>query len=221
MSVVPAVPDVILLATLEAGLQTLGLEVDRERSERLLTFIALLARWNRSYNLTAIDDPAAMVERHLLDSLSIASYLHGGRILDIGSGAGLPGIPLAVCFPEREFHLLDSNGKKTRFLFQARLELGLANVMVHQARVESFVDAEGFDCITSRAFAPLADIVRLSAHLLAPGGCMLAMKGRLDADELAGVRTPYTVASLTRLDVPGTDAERQLVRIERQEDSVP
>lgn len=208
-------------STLVAGLSELGLAADEERCQRLLAFVALLARWNRTYNLTAIDDPPAMVTRHLLDSLSIAPHLRGRRVLDLGSGAGLPGIPLAIWFPEREFHLLDSNGKKIRFLFHAKLELGLANVDVHQARAESFRDASGFDCITSRAFAPLAGILRVAGHLLAPGGCLLAMKGHLDAGELAGVTTPYTVSSLIALKVPGIDAERQLVRIEQQDPTAP
>lgn len=201
---------------LAEGLQALGLAPEPGKVARLLEFLALLAKWNRTYNLTAIDDPLEMVSRHLLDSLSIAPYLTGQRILDVGSGGGLPGIPLAIWFPGREFHLLDSNGKKVRFLFQARLALELANVTVHQARAESLRDARGFDCITSRAFAGLADMVRVSGHLLAPGGCLLAMKAGLGEDELAGVTTPYTIASRIRLEVPGIPAERQLLKITRQ-----
>lgn len=206
-----------LAAELTAGLDRLGLEPVAGRCERLLDFIELLLRWNRAYNLTAVTDPREMVTRHLLDSLAVAPWLTGQRILDLGSGAGLPAIPLAVWFPERDFHLLDSNGKKIRFLFQAKTALGLANVSVHQARVESFQDPAGFDCITSRAFASLAEMIRVSAHLLAPGGCFLAMKGRLAPDELAGVVTPYTVASLIDLDIPGLNAERRLVRIVQQD----
>ncbi len=201
---------------LAEGLQALGLAPEPGKVARLLEFLALLAKWNRTYNLTAIDDPLEMVSRHLLDSLSIAPYLTGQRILDVGSGGGLPGIPLAIWFPEREFHLLDSNGKKVRFLFQARLALELTNVTVHQARAESLRDARGFDCITSRAFAGLADMVRVSGHLLTPGGCLLAMKAGLGEDELAGVTTPYTIASRIRLEVPGIPAERQLLKITRQ-----
>ena len=198
------------------GLQALGLPPEPAKVARLLEFLALLAKWNRTYNLTAIDDPLEMVSRHLLDSLSIAPHLCGQRILDVGSGAGLPGIPLAIWFPGREFHLLDSNGKKIRFLFQAKLALALTNVTVHQARAEALHDARGFDCVTSRAFASLADMIRVSGHLLAPGGCLLAMKASLDEEEVAAVTTPYTVASRTQLAVPGISAQRQLLKITRQ-----
>jgi len=201
---------------LTQGLEALGLSPDASKVSRLLAFLELLAKWNRTYNLTAIDDPLEMVSRHLLDSLSIAPHLCGRRILDIGSGGGLPGIPLAIWFPEREFHLLDSNGKKVRFLFQAKVALTLANVTVHQARAEALRDAQGFDCVTSRAFASLAEMVRVIGHLLAPGGCLLAMKASLDHEEVAAVTTPYTVASRTQLEVPGISAERQLVKITRQ-----
>ncbi len=202
---------------LTEGLQALGLEPEAAKLARLLEFLALLAKWNRTYNLTAIDDPLEMVSRHLLDSLSIAPHLCGQRILDVGSGAGLPGIPLAIWFPGREFHLLDSNGKKIRFLFQAKVALALANVTVHQARAEALGDEQGFDCVTSRAFASLAEMVRVSGHLLAPGGCLLAMKASLDRQEVAAVTTPYTVVSRTQLQVPGICSERQLVKITRQD----
>jgi 16S rRNA (guanine527-N7)-methyltransferase len=201
---------------LTEGLQALGLVPDAVKLAGLLEFLSLLARWNRTYNLTAIDDPLEMVSRHLLDSLSIAPHLCGQRILDVGSGAGLPGIPLAIWFPEREFHLLDSNGKKIRFLFQAKVALALANVTVHQSRAEALDDPRGFDCVTSRAFASLADMIRVSGHLLAPDGCLLAMKAGLDEDEVAAVTTPYTIASRTQLEVPGISAERQLLKITRQ-----
>ena len=197
---------------LTEGLQALGLEPEAAKLARLLEFLALLAKWNRTYNLTAIDDPLEMVSRHLLDSLSIAPHLCGQRILDVGSGAGLPGIPLAIWF-----HLLDSNGKKIRFLFQAKVALALANVTVHQARAEALGDEQGFDCVTSRAFASLAEMVRVSGHLLAPGGCLLAMKASLDRQEVAAVTTPYTVVSRTQLQVPGICSERQLVKITRQD----
>ncbi|MFZ1834720.1 MAG: 16S rRNA (guanine(527)-N(7))-methyltransferase RsmG [Pseudomonadales bacterium] len=201
--------------SLAAGLTGLGIESDPVLCTRLCEYLRLLAQWNRAYNLTAIEDPVDMVACHLLDSLSIAPYLHRQRILDVGTGAGLPGIPLAVRFPEREFHLLDSNGKKMRFLFQVKHTLALNNVVLHQTRAEDFREPQGFDCIVSRALASLRQIVASSAHLLAPGGCFMAMKGRVDDSELAGLPSPYNVAAFIRLEVPGIDSLRQLLRIER------
>jgi 16S rRNA (guanine527-N7)-methyltransferase len=201
---------------LAGGLEDLELACAEETRARLLGFLVLLDKWNRSYNLTAIDDPLEMVSRHLLDSLSIAVQLCGNRVLDVGSGAGLPGIPLAIWYPEREFHLLDSNGKKIRFLFQAKLALSLANVTLHHERTEAMRDEQGFDCITSRAFASLGTMIRASGHLMAPRGCMLAMKGAVSDEELAEVQAPYTIASRTRLTVPGITGERQLLKITRQ-----
>jgi len=199
-----------------AGLDAMELEQDPKRIGLLCQFLQLLSTWNRSYNLTAIDDPEEMVKRHILDSLSVAAHLRGSRHLDVGSGAGLPGIPLAIWFPEQEFHLLDSNGKKMRFLFHVKRSLQLDNVWLHQQRVESFQDPTGFDNVMSRAFASLGDMLRLCHHLLAPNGGFLAMKGSLDSAELAQIVTPYTLESRISLVVPGIPGERQLLRISRQ-----
>ena len=200
---------------LSAGMAELGLASDSADRARLCVYLQLLAQWNKTYNLTAIDKPVDMVARHLLDSLSIAPHLYGQRILDVGTGAGLPGVPLAIQFPQREFHLLDSNGKKMRFLFQVKHTLGLHNVILHQSRAEEFREPQGFDCIVSRALASLQQFVSSSAHLLAPGGCFLAMKGGVDASELAGLAKPYNIAARIRLEVPGIGTPRQLLRIER------
>ena len=205
----------VIEQSLAAGMTELGLENDPADRARLCEYLQLLAQWNKAYNLTAIEKPAAMVVRHLLDSLSIAPHLSGQRILDVGTGAGLPGIPLAIRFPEREFHLLDSNGKKMRFLFQVKHTLGLPNVVLHHLRAEDFRDPQGFDCIVSRALASLQQFVSSSAHLLAPGGCFLAMKGCIDDSELAGLAKPYNVAARIHLEVPGIGTLRQLLRIER------
>ncbi len=172
---------------LAQGLQTMGLEAGAQQQQQMLDYLTLLQKWNRTFNLTAIRDPEAMVSRQLLDSLSIHSLLRGNRVLDVGSGAGLPGIPLAIMNPARAFTLLDSNSKKTRFLNQSRLELGLDNVQVEQARVEACRPEQLFDTITSRAFASLPDMLRLTRHLLAPGGCWLAMKGVVPEDELSAL----------------------------------
>ncbi len=154
-----------------------------------------------------------MVTRHLLDSLAIAPYLRGRRFLDVGTGAGLPGVPMALVFPEREFHLLDSNGKKTRFLFQVKTALCLDNMVVHHARVESFHVAEPFDTVLSRAFASLQDMVHGCRHLLAPGGRLLAMKGVHPAQELEAVRQECLEMTVYPLVVPGLGEQRHLVEI--------
>ncbi len=198
---------------LQQGCAALLLSVDARQQALLLDYLALLSRWNKTYNLTAVRDEAQMVTRHLLDSLAVAPYLTGRRLLDVGTGAGLPGVPLALVFPEREFHLLDSNGKKTRFLFQVKTALGLDNMVVHQARVESFRVAEPFDTVLSRAFASLQDMVHGCRHLLAPGGRLLAMKGAHPTQELAAVSEECAELAVYPLAVPGLNEQRHLVEI--------
>ncbi|WP_206064302.1 16S rRNA (guanine(527)-N(7))-methyltransferase RsmG [Oleiagrimonas sp. C23AA] len=199
---------------LDAGLTALGLELPGAARERLLDYQALLERWNKAYNLTAIRDPAQQVARHLLDSLSIAPYISGDSLLDIGSGAGLPGIPLALAAPERAVCLLDTNGKKARFLREAVRSLPLPNVQVKQQRVEQ---AEGqYQCITARAFASLADMLAWGGHLLAPGGTWLAMKGRQPDAELTALPDTFAVRDIHTLRVPDVDGERHLVVLERR-----
>lgn len=199
------------------GAARLGLELSAESANRLIDYLALLARWNRAYNLTAVRDPEAMVTRHLLDSLAVLPHLPAcPRLLDIGSGPGIPGMILGVCRPDSEVTLVDSNLKMTRFAATARRELGLANVSVQRERVEQLDREARFDCIISRAFASLADFVRLGAPLLAEKGQLFAMKGRLDADELAGLPDGFAVSERHALDVPGLDAERHLLVIERE-----
>jgi 16S rRNA (guanine527-N7)-methyltransferase len=191
---------------LAQGLQTMGLEADAQQQQQMLDYLALLRKWNRAFNLTAIRDPDVMVSRQLLDSLSIHRLLRGNRVLDVGSGAGLPGIPLAIMNPDRAFTLLDTNSKKTRFLNQSRLELGVENLQVEQVRVEAYQPEQLFDTITSRAFASLPDMLRLTRHLLAPGGCWLAMKGAVPEDELSTLgEFRYEIQQLA---VPGEAGER-------------
>lgn len=206
---------VLLLDSLESGLRALSLPAAGPVGNRLLDYLELVLDWNQAFNLTSITDPRRMLTHHVLDSLSIAAHLRGRRLLDVGSGAGLPGIPLALWFPEREVHLLDSNGKKTRFLVQARLSLGLSNVTVHHCRAQDFRDPEGFDCVLARAVGSLADLVAMTSHLLAPGGELLAMKAEPSPEELQGVTEPYNVRARVELEVPGVDQPRQLVRIAR------
>ena len=199
---------------LDAGLSSLGIALDETAIARLLDYVDLLERWNAAYNLTAVRDPAEMVTRHLVDSLAILPFVSGATLADLGSGAGLPGIPLAIAAPERETLLVDSNGKKARFLREAVRRLGLERVRVAESRVE---DVEGtFDCITARAFASLADMLGWGGHLLAPGGVWLAMKGRIAEDELDAVPAGFRAGNVVALNVPGLDAERHLVILKRR-----
>ncbi len=193
------------------GAEALGLELSANQTRLMLDYLALMEKWNRAYNLTAIRDPMKMVSRHLLDSLAIARYCGGNAVLDVGTGAGLPGVPLAILFPERQIHLLDSNGKKTRFLFQVKTALGLDNITVHNDRVESFAPAQLFDAILSRAFASLQDMVLSCREHLATGGSFLAMKGVFPEQELQAVESMCRVEAVHPIEVPGLGEPRHLV----------
>ena len=195
---------------LAQGLQEMGIELAPAIRQKLLKFLQYLEKWNRTYNLTAVRDPEQMIPRHLLDSLSVLPYLQGSRVLDIGTGAGLPGIPLALARPALAFTLLDSNAKKTRFVTQAIHELGLKNVQVVQERVEKFHPKEKFDTLIARAFASIPDMLGSSRHLCAPHGRFLLMKGVFPQEELAAVTDGYQ-AEVKALHVPGLDAARHLV----------
>jgi 16S rRNA (guanine527-N7)-methyltransferase len=196
---------------LTAGLEALSLTLTEAQIEQLLAFIKLLAKWNKAYNLTAIRKLEDMVALHLLDSLAILPHIHGQRVIDIGTGAGLPGIPLAICLPDVQFTLLDSNAKKTRFVQQAILELKLPNASVYHSRVEDYQPEVGFDTVTTRAFASLSVIIDVTRHLLAENGIVLAMKGQQLADELAQINQATTLIPIV---VPGVEAERYVVRIQ-------
>ena len=198
---------------LHQGLHAMGLALPLDIEPRLLEFLRLLEKWNRSYNLTAVRDPEQMVARHLLDSLAVLPYVRGPRVLDIGTGAGLPGIPLALALPETHFTLLDSNAKKTRFVTQAAHALGLTNVSVVQARVEKFQPAEKFATLLARAFASIPDMLAATRHLCAPGGRWLAMKGVFPQEELAAIPADFT-AQARPLHIPGLEAARHVVIIE-------
>ena len=202
-----------LIYRLQQGCDELKLSLGSDQQARLIDYVALLLKWNTAYNLTAVRDEAQMVTRHLLDSLAIAHFLVGQRVLDVGTGAGLPGVPMAILFPQREFHLLDSNGKKTRFLFQVKTALRLDNMVVHHARVQTFRVAEPFDAVLSRAFASLQDMMHGCRHLLAPEGRLLAMKGAYPAQELDAIGQEGAQVVVHPLVVPGLGEHRHLVEI--------
>ncbi len=210
------VPDHSALSRLlSAGLEGLNQALSADQQQALIAYLALLARWNRAYNLTAVNDPFEMVARHLLDSLSIRPWLVGQRIVDSGTGAGLPGIPLAIACPEREFTLIDSNGKKLRFLRQVRRELGLSNVDLVQARLEARPDLDVPDTITARALAPLERLVEWHRDWLDQGARLLAMKSREVENELSALTGAYNV-ELFDLEVPGEPARRCLAIVTKQ-----
>jgi 16S rRNA (guanine527-N7)-methyltransferase len=194
---------------LAAGLADLGLNVPDSAQQKLLAFRDLLLKWNKTYNLTALRDPAQAISHHLLDSLAILPQLDGGNLLDVGSGGGLPGIPLAIARPELQICMVDTVQKKTTFLQQAVIELGLKNVTVNHARVEEMQGQ--YAQITSRAFAELGLFVSLTRHLLAPNGRWLAMKGIRPDDELKGLPADIVVEAIIPLTVPGLGAERHLI----------
>lgn len=185
-------------------------ELSAEQQDKLINFIALLGKWNRAYNLTAIRDPKDMLIRHVFDSLATVPHLHGDKIIDVGTGPGIPGIPLAIACPSRHFVLLDSNGKKIRFVRQAIAELGLKNVTAYQHRVESFDEVGDFDSVLTRAFSDLPDIYAKTKHLLAENGMILAMKGKIPKEELKNFSSRVTVLTLK---VPYLDEQRHLLCI--------
>ena len=194
---------------LAAGLAELGLDLSDAVQHKLLAFRDLLLKWNKTYNLTALRDPEQAISHHLLDSLAILPHLDTGPLLDVGSGGGLPGIPLAIAFPGLSVGMVDTVQKKASFLQQASIELGLKNVTVHHARVEEMQGQ--YAQISSRAFADLGLFVSLTRHLLAPGGRWLAMKGVRPDDEIAALPADITVEAIISLTVPGLEAERHLI----------
>lgn len=205
----------ILLQLLQTGCKKLNLNLSEEIQAKLVDYVLLLEKWNTVYNLTAIQDPKEMVVRHILDSLSVAPYIVGNSILDVGSGAGLPGIPLALLFPEKHFVLLDSNNKKTRFLFHVISSLKILNIEIVNQRVENYTPNKskvfnGFDIIITRAFSSLRDMVNKTKNLYNSNGCLLAMKGKIPKQEIEEIDSPIMVYNLN---VPLLNEERHLISI--------
>ena len=192
---------------LASGARELGFELTADEQAKLLEYMALMQKWNKVYNLTAIKNGPEMVTHHLLDSLAVLPHLWGGRWLDVGCGGGLPGIVLAIMRPEWDFTLLDSNSKKTGFVQQVAVQLKLKNVRVHTGRVEDWQKGETFDGIISRAFTEIGNFFRLTEGLLAPGGRWAAMKGKLEEE----IPLQYRIDRIITLQVPGLDASRSLV----------
>ena len=197
------------------GAGQLGVSLSEPQSSQLLCYLTLLNKWNKAYNLTAVRNPEEMLTRHLIDSLSIVPWVKGENIIDVGTGPGLPGIPLAILFPETRFTLLDSNGKKTRFLTQCKLEMGLDNITVVHGRVEEFQPQDPFDQIISRAFSAIENMVSWCSHLVDDRGQFLAMKGLFPEEELTSLPDGYKVEESHSLDVPGSDGERHLIIIRK------
>lgn len=209
-----------LASRLADGIAALGLTIPHETQIHLLQYLMLIQKWNHVHNLTAVREPETMLARHLLDSLAILPHIAGERIADVGSGAGLPGIPLALVRPEWHVALIESNHKKAIFLQQARIELKLKNVEVVAGRVENFSSAEGFDIVVSRAFSDLVDFVKLAGPLCRQGdggGRLMAMKGIYPHEELAQLKSElapqFVVEKIVPVSVPGLEAERHLIMI--------
>lgn len=207
-----------LLGMLKQGVKQLSLSLDDAKCEKLIDYLALLQKWNGVYNLTAVREPAQMVTQHLLDSLAaLPAFDTVTSVLDVGSGGGLPGIALAIARTEMRVDLIDTVQKKTAFLNQVKAELGLGNVSIHTGRVEQLQSENKYEVITSRAFSDLSSFVSLSGHLLKEGGRFIAMKGAIPQVEIAQLPSQWTVAEILPLAVPGLQAERHLVIIQRSE----
>ena len=200
-------------ATLESALASA--ELPENGVDKIAAYLALLQQWNKTYNLTAVRDPAEMVSRHILDSLAISAYLEGDEIADLGTGPGLPGIPLAIRYPARHFTLLDSNSKKTIFLNNVVRALNLDNVEIVRTRLEEYRPAHSFDTLTARALASTADILRWADHLCKPGGCFLLMKSQQFDQEIKNLDSNYHVENVVELNIPGLDARRRVAIIRK------
>lgn len=211
----------VLGEVLKDGINQLQLDLNDKQVDQLLDYLALLNKWNGVYNLTSVRDPMQMVKLHLLDSLAaVPAFAGATNVLDVGAGGGLPGVVLAISRPDMKVSMIDTVHKKTAFLNQVKAELGLSNVTVYTKKVQELAVKTNFDVITSRAFADLSDFVNWSGHLLAEGGRYIALKGVAPADERERLPAPWKVQKLEPLAVPGLDAERHLVFIEKSIESV-
>lgn len=202
-------------ALLEQACSQLPFSVSTSQQAQLLAFLSLIYKWNKAYNLTSVRDPLAMVTVHLVDSIAIYPHLAGSRFIDVGTGPGLPGVPLAIMCPDAEFVLLDSLGKRIRFLKQVAFELKLANIEPIQSRVEQYPSSE-FDAVVTRAYASIEQMLDSCQHLIGNTGEFLALKGQYPADELNSVPNGYSISDIEPIIVPGLEAERHVIRIKKQ-----
>jgi len=209
-----------LKSLLVSGVTALNLDLKDDQIDKLMSYLTLLQKWNKVYNLTAIRDPEEMLVKHLLDSLAVVPYIQGQRIIDVGTGGGLPGIPLAICYPDKQIDLLDSNSKKTRFLIQAKAELALVNTQVIHSRVEEYKPEPLYDGVISRAFAAMEDMLFWTHHLIPVNGAWWAMKGQKEFEDLSSLEKKLPglvkIEKVTELHVPNLNAERTLVKAIKQ-----
>lgn len=201
---------------LSAGAARLGVTLDARQRGQLLEVLAELGEWNGRFNLTGIREPADMLRKHLLDSLSVLPHLRGRRVADVGTGAGFPGLPLAIARPAARFTLIEATAKKARFIEHVVQQLGLPNVSVVNERAEAYRPDAPFDCVVSRAVGKLAEFAGFAGHLCGKDGCLLAMKGKHPADEIAALPAGWKATAVHALDVPGLDAERHVVVLSRR-----
>ncbi|MCY7295407.1 16S rRNA (guanine(527)-N(7))-methyltransferase RsmG [Alteromonas sp. a30] len=200
---------------LAAACKQLSFDVSEEKQQLLIKYLEMVHKWNKAYNLTSVRDPLEMVTVHLVDSIAVSPLLEGKRFIDVGTGAGLPGVPLAIMNPDAHFVLLDSLGKRIRFLKQVAFELKLANIEPIQSRVEEHVLEEPFDAVITRAYASLEQMISSCQHLISSDGQFLALKGVYPEQELEAIVEPFAVAESVPLSVPGLDAQRHVIRIKK------
>ena len=191
------------------------IKITEQQQQQLVGFVAMLNKWNKAYNLTSVRDPRQMLVRHVMDSIVVSKHLEGQRFIDVGTGPGLPGLPLAIINPDKEFVLLDSLGKRIRFQKQVQFELGIRNVTSVESRVEAYQDEQGFDGVLSRAFASVQDMLNWCQHLPKSDGVFYALKGQLADDELAQLPDGFSITETIELQVPALDEQRHLLKINK------
>ncbi len=208
--------DITLLNLLRQHLAQTSLEVSEQQLQQLVQYVQMMDKWNKAYNLTSVRDPKQMLSKHIVDSVVVAPHLQGTSFIDVGTGPGLPGIPLAIMLPEAHFVLLDSLGKRVRFMKQVGFELGLKNIEPVQSRVEEYTQHAPFDGVLSRAFASLKDMLHWCQHLVDFQGTYFALKGQYPEDELADLPQGFEFKQAIKLDVPGLEGERHLIKLAKQ-----